>query len=172
MKQKEHASRLCEEKWHALEEQDVYEELQSGVDGLDEQEAGQRLAYYGPNTLPVKEPPTIWAILLHQVLNPLIFILLAAAVASVAIGEAADAVFILIVIVLEQRPGGLPGVSGRKERCQPAAPAENQGPGAARRQGDGYPGGSGGPGRHRNAGVGQQGAGRPAPCAGQQPRGG
>jgi magnesium-transporting ATPase (P-type) len=64
-----------------------------------------RLAYYGPNTLPVKEPPTIWAILLHQVLNPLIFILLAAAVASVAIGEAADAVFILIVIVLNSGLG-------------------------------------------------------------------
>jgi magnesium-transporting ATPase (P-type) len=105
MKQKEHACRLCEEKWHTFEEQDVYAELQSGVDGLDEQEAGRRLAYYGPNTLPVKEPPTIWAILLHQVLNPLIFILLAAAVASVAIGEGADAVFILIVIALNSGLG-------------------------------------------------------------------
>jgi magnesium-transporting ATPase (P-type) len=105
MKQKEHASRLCEEKWHAFEEQDVYVELQSGGDGLDEQEAEQRLGYYGSNTLPVKESPTIWAILLHQVLNPLIFILLAAAVASVAIGEGADAVFILIVIALNSGLG-------------------------------------------------------------------
>jgi magnesium-transporting ATPase (P-type) len=105
MKQKEHACRLCEEKWHTFEEQDVYEELQSGPDGLEEQEAKKRLAYYGPNTLPAKEPPTIWAILLHQVLNPLIFILLAAAVASVAIGEGADAIFILIVIVLNSGLG-------------------------------------------------------------------
>ncbi|MDX9787666.1 MAG: HAD-IC family P-type ATPase [Desulfobacterales bacterium] len=105
MKQKEHACRLCEEKWHAFEEQDVYQQLQSGVDGLDDQEAERRLVYYGPNTLPVKEPPTIWAILLHQVLNPLIFILLAAAVASLAIGEGVDAVFILIVIVLNSGLG-------------------------------------------------------------------
>ncbi|MDO9583497.1 MAG: HAD-IC family P-type ATPase [Desulfomicrobium sp.] len=105
MKQKEHARRLSEEKWHSFEEQDVYEELQSGVDGLEEQEAEKRLKYYGPNTLPVKEPPTIWTILLHQVLNPLIFILLAAAVASVAIGEGADAVFILIVIALNSGLG-------------------------------------------------------------------
>lgn len=105
MKQKEHACRLCEEKWHAFEEQDVYEELQSGVDGLDEKEAGRRLAHYGPNTLPVKEPPTIWAILLHQILNPLIFILLAAAIASLAIGEGTDAVFILIVIILNSGLG-------------------------------------------------------------------
>lgn len=96
----EHGHRLCEEKWHAFEEQEVYKELQSGPNGLDDQEAIRRLAYYGPNTLPARKPPTIWIILLHQVLNPLIFILFAAAVASIAIGEAADAIFILIVIIL------------------------------------------------------------------------
>ncbi len=105
MKQKEQARRLCEEKWHALDEQNVYGELQSGPDGLADPEAARRLTYYGPNTLPTKEPPTIWAFLLHQVLNPLIFILLAAAVASVAIGEAVDALFILIVIVLNSGLG-------------------------------------------------------------------
>jgi magnesium-transporting ATPase (P-type) len=42
---------------------------------------------------------------LHQVLNPLIFILLAAAVASLAIGEGSDAVFILIVIALNSGLG-------------------------------------------------------------------
>ncbi|MFO7714695.1 cation-translocating P-type ATPase, partial [Desulfosarcina sp.] len=46
-----------------------------------------------------------WAILLHQVLNPLIFILMAAAVASAAIGEAVDALFILIVIALNSGLG-------------------------------------------------------------------
>jgi len=105
MQQREPTSRLTENKWHAFEKQDVYEELQSGWDGLDEQEARRRLALYGPNTLPVKEPPTVWTILLHQILNPLIFILLAAAVASVVIGEGADAVFILIVIALNSGLG-------------------------------------------------------------------
>jgi magnesium-transporting ATPase (P-type) len=105
MKEKMHARRLSEERWHFLDEQDVYEELQSRAEGLDEQEAARRLQVYGPNTLPVKEAPTLWAILLHQVLNPLIFILLAAAVASVAIGEATDAVFILIVIALNSGLG-------------------------------------------------------------------
>ena len=32
MKEKEPACRLCEEKWHSLEDQDVYEELQSAAD--------------------------------------------------------------------------------------------------------------------------------------------
>lgn len=62
MKQTEHACKLCEEKWHAFEEQDLYEKLHSTVDGLT-QEAKKRLAHYGPNTLPVKESPTIWTIL-------------------------------------------------------------------------------------------------------------
>jgi magnesium-transporting ATPase (P-type) len=105
MKEKEPARRLCEEKWHFLEDKHFYQELQSRIDGLDEQEAARRLKFYGLNTLPVKEPPTIWAILLHQVVNPLIFILLAAAVASVAIGEAVDAAFILIVIALNSGLG-------------------------------------------------------------------
>jgi magnesium-transporting ATPase (P-type) len=105
MNQKQHAPRLSEEKWHSLEVADVYEELQSRLEGLDAQEAAQRLQFYGPNSLPAKEPPTLWAILLHQVRNPLIFILAAAAVASVAIGEVTDAIFILIVIVLNSGLG-------------------------------------------------------------------
>jgi magnesium-transporting ATPase (P-type) len=43
--------------------------------------------------------------LLHQILNPLIFILIAAAAASVAIGETTDAVFILLVIGLNSALG-------------------------------------------------------------------
>ncbi|HOP78057.1 MAG TPA: HAD-IC family P-type ATPase [Thermogutta sp.] len=105
MKSKEHVHRLCDEKWHSLEIADIYERLQSGPDGLDQQEAQHRLAYYGPNTLPAKQPPTIWAILLHQILNPLIFILLGAAVALLAIGKGADAIFVLIVIALNSTLG-------------------------------------------------------------------
>ena len=97
--------RLSDEKWHSLEAEAVYKELQNGPEGLEDEEAADRLRFYGPNTLPLKEPPGIWTILLHQVLNPLIFILLAAAVASVAIGEVTDAIFILVVIALNSGLG-------------------------------------------------------------------
>ncbi|MDD2317694.1 MAG: HAD-IC family P-type ATPase [Desulfobacterales bacterium] len=105
MKAEKHACRLCEEKWHSLEEEAIFQELQSRPDGLNDGEAVERLRFYGPNSLPVKAPPTLWAVLLHQVLNPLIFILLAAAVASAAIGEGTDAVFILVVIALNSGLG-------------------------------------------------------------------
>lgn len=97
--------RLSDEKWHSLEREEIYRELQSRPEGLTDEEALERLRFYGSNSLPLKEPPGIWTILLHQVLNPLIFILLAAAVASVAIGEMTDAVFILAVIALNSGLG-------------------------------------------------------------------
>jgi magnesium-transporting ATPase (P-type) len=105
---------MAEEKWHALPEEDVFYELQSSRKGLSSEEASKRLGQYGINALPIKEPPTIWEILLHQILNPLIFILIAAAGASLAIGEMADAIFIFIVIVLNSGMGAYQEYSAEK----------------------------------------------------------
>ena len=58
------------------------------------------MALFGPNTLPHRKPPSGLAIFISQFKNPLIFILLAAAVASIAIGEVVDALFIFIVVLL------------------------------------------------------------------------
>jgi magnesium-transporting ATPase (P-type) len=92
--------KMVEEKWHAMTEDEVCRELSTSRYGLTDDDAEQRLAQYGINALPVKKPPTLWEILLHQILNPLIFILIAAAAASVAIREGTDAIFILLVIVI------------------------------------------------------------------------
>ncbi|MDD3731498.1 MAG: HAD-IC family P-type ATPase [candidate division Zixibacteria bacterium] len=99
------ARKHAEDVWHSLEIDEVYEKLRSRSEGLSDNEAAARLQEYGPNVLPAKEPPTIWVILLHQLINPLIFILLAAAAASIAIGDVTDALFILIVIVLNSGLG-------------------------------------------------------------------
>lgn len=88
-----------------MAEDAVCRELDTTRKGLTDDEATQRLMQYGVNALPIKKPPTAWEILLHQVLNPLIFILIAAAVASLAIGEITDAVFILLVIVINSGLG-------------------------------------------------------------------
>ena len=114
MKENKHARRLCEEKRHSLEEEAVFKELQSRPDGLDDGETAERLRFYGPNSLPFKAPSTAWAVLLNQALNPLIFILPAAAVAPLAIGEGADAVFILVVISLNSGLGAYPEYQAEK----------------------------------------------------------
>lgn len=96
---------LQQEKWHVLTEEEVFEILDSSNNGLSEEEVAKRLAFYGPNELPVKKPPTLLQILFHQIKNPLIFILIAAAVASIAIGEVIDSLFIIVVIALNSGLG-------------------------------------------------------------------
>ncbi|MBS4013177.1 MAG: HAD-IC family P-type ATPase [Bacteroidetes bacterium] len=103
LKEHEH---LLDFSWHSVSSDNVFKKFVTSDAGLSEAEAKRRIEKYGENTLPTKEPPTLLKILLHQVLNPLIFILLIAAVASVLIGEATDAIFILIVIVLNSALGG------------------------------------------------------------------
>lgn len=100
MEQKTHALRLYEEPWYSMDEKSVYDELKSSIDGLNGEDVSHRLTVYGQNILPARVPPTIAAIFLHQLINPLIFILIAAAMASLAIGDSKDAIFIMIVILL------------------------------------------------------------------------
>ncbi|WP_132029979.1 cation-translocating P-type ATPase [Aquabacter spiritensis] len=91
--------------WHALSERQVLETLSTSATGLSAGEADRRLAAFGPNLLP--EPPvrTIGAILLAQIWSPLIALLLAAAAVAAAMGDLEDAVFILIVVLINTAIG-------------------------------------------------------------------
>ena len=51
--------KISEEKWHAMTEEEVCNELCASREGLTHDEAKQRLAQYGINTLPVKKPPQL-----------------------------------------------------------------------------------------------------------------
>lgn len=68
--------------------------------GLSTAEARSRLAQYGPNALPQAEPTSAVVVFLRQFLNPLIYILLAAALVSLALGDLKDAFFIGIVLLV------------------------------------------------------------------------
>jgi magnesium-transporting ATPase (P-type) len=86
--------------WHALDEGVVMGKLETSRLGLTEKLARERQQEVGPNTLPSKPPPTLAVIFLHQFLSPLIYILLAAGVVSIVIGDAKDAGFIFGVVLL------------------------------------------------------------------------
>lgn len=86
--------------WHALEEEEIFSRIQTSRDGLNADEAARRLAQFGPNILPAKKPPGIFAILLHQFASPLIYILLAAGLISLFIGDLKDAGFIFLVVAV------------------------------------------------------------------------
>ncbi|TIY11156.1 MAG: HAD family hydrolase, partial [Mesorhizobium sp.] len=68
--------------------------------GLTNAEARARFEQYGPNTLPQPHTPSLAAVFLRQFLSPLIYILLFAAVVSLALGDAKDALFIGAVLVI------------------------------------------------------------------------
>ena len=100
-----HADSIVKEPWHAFEKQDIFNELDSSADGLKASDVQKRLEFYGRNKLPEGKKVTIWQIIAHQIINPLIFILVAAAIASVAIGEGKDAIFIFLVILINSALG-------------------------------------------------------------------
>jgi magnesium-transporting ATPase (P-type) len=86
--------------WHALAVDDVLQRVDSSLQGLASEAVAARRAMYGRNELPVQQPLTLLTILLHQLLSPLIYILLAAATVSVLLDDWVDAGFILVVVAL------------------------------------------------------------------------
>ena len=88
-------------RWHALDGPDVLQRL--GVDpadGLGADGVAERLARHGPNRLP--EPPRrpAWQRFLLQFHNPLIYVLLVAGLATLALGSHVDAGVILGVVLV------------------------------------------------------------------------
>ncbi len=91
--------------WHALEPDVAARTLGVGLSGLSDAEAAERLRRYGVNRLEPPPPPSHWRILLRQFQSPLIYVLLAAAVIALALGETSDAGFIAAVLLLNAAIG-------------------------------------------------------------------
>ncbi|MDP3928487.1 MAG: cation-transporting P-type ATPase, partial [Bacteroidota bacterium] len=89
---------ISQEAWHTMPLETIYKELASSAQGLEETEVAKRLLFYGPNELPHGKKINLLKIFASQFINPLIFILLGAAAASFAFGEASDSIFIFLVI--------------------------------------------------------------------------
>lgn len=86
--------------WHTMDAEEVFTRLDSGMDGLTEAQAKQRLDHTGPNSLEAEEGISPLRMLARQVHNPLIYLLAGAAVLSFFIGHSVDAGVIAGVIVL------------------------------------------------------------------------
>ncbi len=73
--------------------------------GLSSAEAAARLEKYGPNELADREQRTPLAILTEQFVNPLVWLLLAAAVGSIILGDIIETIAILAIVVLNAALG-------------------------------------------------------------------
>lgn len=86
--------------WHSKKVEDVYEILMTSQEGLGDAEAEERLRKDGKNELRQKPPKTIWQMILAQIKDPMVLILIGAALLSVVLKEWTEAGVILTIVVL------------------------------------------------------------------------
>ena len=78
----------------------VYQRLKTGPTGLTADEAEARLNEHGPNTVAVDGHKSIWLLLWHAVINPLVLLLGVLATISFATGDARAGIVMSLMIVL------------------------------------------------------------------------
>jgi magnesium-transporting ATPase (P-type) len=93
--------------WHAMPISQVFRELACKPVGLSEGEAELRLARFGPNRLPQVKGPGPLRRFLGQFDNVLIYVLLAAAAVTAALGQWVDTAVILGVVVINAALGAV-----------------------------------------------------------------
>ena len=85
----------------ALSAQEILARLKSDLEtGLDKQQVRHRLEKYGANQIPLEGPKKRWRILADQLVDPIIYILTAAAILAFTFSDWLEAVAILIVILI------------------------------------------------------------------------
>ena len=80
--------------------QDTLHDLDATTDGLTTSQAQKHIIHYGKNSLPEAKKSTLISIFIEQFKNPIIYVLLVAAIVSFAIKEFSDAGFILAVLII------------------------------------------------------------------------
>lgn len=92
---------MLAEQLHALPAEEVADRLGADAQaGLSQEEAARRLLEVGPNELAVRERPRYAAVAARQLVDPLVALLVTAAVISAAIGEHLEAGVIAAIVVL------------------------------------------------------------------------
>ena len=85
--------------WHTLSVDEVLAHLTTGLTGLSNAEASQRLHVYGPNELQKLTSVSAWHTFAAQFRNVLILILLGATVVSGFLGHTLEAVVITVIVL-------------------------------------------------------------------------
>ena len=91
--------------WHALPIKDVFDQLRTRPQGLTTPDAQARLNQTGPNRIERSAGRPWFIVLLHQIADPLVYVLLAAALLAVTMGKVADGFVVLAVVVLNTAIG-------------------------------------------------------------------
>lgn len=88
------------EKYYLKSSEEVIKSLDTSISGLSDLEAGERLKKYGKNELKSKENDPIWKIFLESFKDPMVIILIIAAVIQIITGSIAESLIIFLVLIL------------------------------------------------------------------------
>lgn len=86
--------------WHAQPAGEIYKQLETSPEGLSDAEAAKRLRDFGANELRKKKSKTVLQMLWEQLKDPMILILIGAAVLSFFLGEALEAGVIVFIVAV------------------------------------------------------------------------
>ncbi|HRF47776.1 MAG TPA: cation-translocating P-type ATPase [Anaerolineales bacterium] len=85
--------------WHTLDSDAVFARLNARPEGLNSDEARNRLAERGPNELKAAQRVSPWSILIEQFKNVLILILLGATALSAVLGHGIESIAIAVIVL-------------------------------------------------------------------------
>ncbi|MEV0790371.1 cation-transporting P-type ATPase [Kribbella sp. NPDC050459] len=78
---------------------------QTSPRGLSAEQAALRLVEHGPNSIPAPRPPSPWLRVLVQLRDPMILLLIAAAILTASLRDYTDLAVILVVVILNTTVG-------------------------------------------------------------------
>lgn len=87
--------------FYQMSEKEVLEKTSSRLDGLTSKEALERIKKYGKNVLPKEKKKNVFQIFLTQFKDPIIWVMLMAAIFSFLVNEKVDAIVIIFIILID-----------------------------------------------------------------------
>ncbi|MBE7075745.1 MAG: HAD family hydrolase [Clostridiales bacterium] len=94
-------------KWYTNSIDFAFEKTKSTSAGLTTAQAEARLKQNGENTLPQKKPKSFFVMLFHELINPIVLILLVAMAFSFIVGELLDGFVILGIVMIDAIIGAI-----------------------------------------------------------------
>lgn len=89
-----------DKKYYLMDSEQVLKDLAVDQDGLSQDEAGLRLEKHGKNELKEKESDPTWKIFLESFKDPMVIILIIAAVIQIVTGSLMESLIIFLVLIL------------------------------------------------------------------------
>jgi P-type Ca2+ transporter type 2C len=99
---------------HSISANDILQSFQTNAEGgLSTAESEKRTATFGANVYQAQKQKSIWLMIVHQFASPIVYLLIAGAVVSVYFKDYAEAIAILIVILVNALIGFLMELQAR-----------------------------------------------------------